>query len=184
MRFAAALLIALLLLPAQAAAPAKKPPPPLDTLFAQLHDAQSPEEAKPVESQILAIFLQSGSPSIDLLMARAATAQAAGDKDTAGKLYKAVTAIDPKYAEGWHQRALMQAEAGDDGAAMISLQRAVQLNPKHFVAMEQLGEMLEDYGDKAGALAMYRRAIKLDPQYEGLRRHIDGLTRDVEGQGI
>jgi tetratricopeptide (TPR) repeat protein len=66
----------------------------------------------------------------------------------------------------------------------VSLQRTVELNPRHFEALEQLGEMLEDYGDKAGALKMYRRAKALDPQYEGLQRHIDGLSRDVEGQGI
>ena len=58
------------------------------------------------------------------------------------------------------------------------------LNPRQFEAMEQLGEMLEDYGDKAGALKMYRRAQALDPQLEGLQRHIDALSRAVEGQGI
>jgi tetratricopeptide (TPR) repeat protein len=178
----AAFLIAFALPLAANAAPPK--PPPLDALFAQLHDAASPDEAKPIEDQILAFFLNSGSPSVDLLMVRAAAVQAAGDKATARKLYDAVTGIAPGYAEGWHRRGLMQSEAGDDGAAMVSLQKAIQLNPRHFVAMEQLGEMLEDYGDKPGALRMYRRALAIDPQYEGLQRHIDGLSRDVEGQGI
>ena len=170
-----------LTLPLTAAAAA---PPPLDKLLEELRQAQSPEDAKPVKDQILTLFLHSGSPSVDLLMTRASAAQAAGDKDTAGRLYEAVTGIAPRYAEGWHRRGLMQAEAGDDGAAMVSLQRTIQLNPRHFEAMEQLGEMLEDYGDKAGALKMYRRALALDPQYEGLQRHIDGLSRAVEGQGI
>ena len=67
---------------------------------------------------------------------------------------------------------------------MVSLQKTVELNPRHFEALEQLGEKLEEYGDKAGALKMYRRALALDPNYEGLQRHIDGLTRAVEGQGI
>jgi hypothetical protein len=31
---------------------------------------------------------------------------------------------------------------------------------------------------------MFRAAQALDPQYEGLQRHIDGLARAVEGQGI
>ena len=44
--------------------------------------------------------------------------------------------------------------------------------------------MLEDYGDKPGALKMYRAAQALDPQMEGLQRHIDSLSRAVEGQGI
>jgi tetratricopeptide (TPR) repeat protein len=179
MRVAAFLLA--VMLPATAwAAPAK----PLNALFAQLHAAPSPEDAKPVEEQIRALFRQSGSPSVDLLMARAAAAEAVGDKDTARQLVDAVTNIASNYAEGWHQRGLLQNKAGDDTGAMMSLQKTIELNPRQFEALEQLGEMLEDYGDKAGALKMYRRAQALDPQFEGLQRHIDGLSRAVEGQGI
>ena len=170
-----------LMLPAAAWA---APSSPLDVLFAQLHAAGSPEDAKPVEEQILALFRQSQSPSIDLLMTREAAAEAAGDKDTARQLVDAVTAIASNYAEGWHRRGLLQSQAGDDTGAMVSLQKAIALNPRQFEAMEQLGEMLEDYGDKAGALRMYRRAQALDPQLEGLQRHIDALSRAVEGQGI
>ncbi len=157
---------------------------PVDSLFAQLLTAQTAEEAKPIESQILASFLRSGSPSVDLLMGRAEVALSAGNKDVARKFYETVTAIAPRYAEGWHRRGLLLSDAGDDSQAMLALQKTVQLNPRHFEALEQLGEMLEDYGDKAGALKMYRRAAAIDPQYEGLQRHIDGLSRDVEGQGI
>jgi len=178
MRFAA------LLMGFALAAAAVAAPPPVDALLAQLRAATSPDEAKPLEGQILAYFLQSGSPSVDLLMARAAAALQAGNKETARRLYDAVTEIAPRYAEGWHRRGQMQSEADDDTAAIASLQRAIDLNPRHFQAMEELGEMLEDYGDKPGALKMYRRALELDPQYEGLRRHIDGLSRAVEGQGI
>jgi tetratricopeptide (TPR) repeat protein len=172
-----------LLLPATLAG-AAAPKQPIDSLFEQLRQAESPDEAKPLEGQLLAFFLRSDSPSVDLLMTRAAAALAGGDKAVARKLYDAVTAIAPNYAEGWHRRGLMQSEAGEDAAAMLSLQRAIQLNPRHFEAMAQLGAMLEDYGDKPGALKMYRRALTLDPQYEGLQRHIDGLSRTVEGQGI
>jgi tetratricopeptide (TPR) repeat protein len=192
MRLAAFMLAFLLPLAlAEAAPPPAKPAPvkpaprpPLETLFDQLHQAGSPEEAKPLESQIEAFFLRSGSPSVDLLMARASTALTAGDKPVARKLYDAVTAVAPAYAEGWHRRALLLSDAGDDTQAMASLQRTIQLNPRHFEAMMQLGEMLEDYGDKPGALKLYRRALALDPQLEGLQRHIDGLSRSVEGEGI
>jgi len=178
MRFAAVLLVALLSPPAAQAAQ------PIDGLFKQLHDAGSPEDAKPLEDRILLLFMQSGSPSVDLLMTRAAAAEGADDKDTARKLYDAVTGIAPNYAEGWHKRGVLQNAAGDDTGAMVSLQKTIALNPRQFTALEQLGEMLEDYGDKPGALKMYRAAQALDPQLEGLQRHIDSLSRSVEGQGI
>jgi tetratricopeptide (TPR) repeat protein len=182
MRFA---VIFAVLLPVAAFAAAPKPAqPPIDALFVQLAKAGSPEDAKPIEDQIFALFAQSGSPSVDLLMARANAALADGDNDTASKLLDSVTDIAPNFAEGWHERAQIQAGAGDDAGAMVSLQKAVTLNPRQFAAMSQLGDMLEDYGDKASALKMYKRALALDPQLDGAARHLRALERDVEGQGI
>src|SRR5690349_25137020 len=100
MRSAAAFLLALLL-PASAMAVT---PPSLDQLFGQLKHAGSADEAKPIEDKIGGIFLQSGSPSIDLLMTRASAAPAAGDKDTAKQLLEAVNGLAPDYAEGRHAR--------------------------------------------------------------------------------
>lgn len=187
MRFALVLLLSLAC--AASAAPMKpaahKPEKPvLDTLFAQLAKAQSPDDAKPIEEQILAQFEQSGSPSVDLLMARGAAALGGGDNDTAKKLFASVTQIAPNFAEGWHERAQLQQQDGDDEAAMISLQKVVTLNPRQFEAISELGDMLEEYGNKPGALKMYRRALALDPQLEGAAKHLRELEKDVEGQGI
>lgn len=183
MRFAVAFLLAFVSL-AAAAPPKPHKPPPLDELFAHLAQAESPEDAKPLEDQIFALFDVSGSPSVDLLMARATASLAGGDDDTARKLFEAITRVAPDFAEAWHEKAQLQADAGDDEGAMVSLQKTVTLNPRQFQAMSQLGDMLEEYGDKAGALKMYKRALALDPQLEGAAKHLRALERDVEGQGI
>jgi len=181
--------LALTLIVSLSAQAANAPPraaakPQLETLFGQLARAGSPEDAKPIEDQIAAIFLQSGSPSVDLLMTRAAVAQTACDKETAKKLIEAVTDVAPSYAEGWHSRAALQRASGDDSGAMVSLEHVILLNPRQFAALFELGGMMEDYGNKAAALKLYRKALELDPQLEGARRHVDALSRDVEGQGI
>jgi tetratricopeptide (TPR) repeat protein len=163
---------------------AAAPPSSLDTLFSSLAKAQSEDAAKPIETQILALFDQSGSPSVDLLMTRAGAALQAGDTDTAKKLIDAITDIAPDYAEGWHRRAALQAAAGDDEGAIISLQKAVTLNPREFAALSELGGMLEEYGDKKAALATYRRVLAIDPHMEGVDKHVDELARDVEGEKI
>jgi tetratricopeptide (TPR) repeat protein len=67
---------------------------------------------------------------------------------------------------------------------MVSLEHVILLNPRQFAALVELGNMFEDYGNKAAALKLYRKALEYDPQLEGARRHVDALTRDVEGQGI
>jgi tetratricopeptide (TPR) repeat protein len=196
----AALFLSFLLLPAAAIAqPAQKPAPkpapaqkpqaqpkPVSEadLLAQLKKAESPEAARPIEQKLMAMFRPSGSPSIDLLMTRAETAAAAGDKDAARKLVDAITTIAPKYAEGWHARAALESAADNDAAAMVSLQKTVELNPHHFTAMVELGDMLEAYGDKAAALKLYRRALALNPQMEGAGHKVRELSRSVEGQDI
>jgi tetratricopeptide (TPR) repeat protein len=157
---------------------------PLDQLFKALKQAPTPDDAKPIETQIGYLFLQSGSPSVDLLMTRGNALAGAGDKDNAKKIFIAVTDIAPSYAEGWHARAEMEIDGNDDEGAMVSLGRVVALNPRQFKAMVELAGLLEDYNDKAGALKLYRRALALDPQLDGVDHHIKALSTDVEGQGI
>jgi len=191
MRPALVLFLLLLSGTALAAPPAKpsaKPAPKEviseDGLLAQLKQAQSAEDAHPIEQKLQALFRVSGSPSVDLLILRAQAAQAATDNKTAKKLIDAVTNIAPDFAEGWHIRAGMEHAADDDTAALVSLQKVVLLNPRHFQAMIELADMLEEYGDKAAALKLYRRALELDPQLEEATRKVRELTQSVEGRDI
>lgn len=172
--------------PPRSAAPAARPSSPgeLDGLFAALAKTRSAEDAKPIEDQIEARFLASGSPSIDLLMTRAAAALAGNDKPDARKLLDAVTAVAPNYAEGWHQRGRMQAEEGDDPGAIISLNKAVTINPRQFEAYAELGMVLLGDGDKKDALGVFRKAMALDPHYQAIDRMVEQLSREVEGEKI
>src|SRR5262249_7020539 len=102
----------------------------IDALFAALAKAGNEEEAKPIEDKIAAAFLHSGSATVDLLMTRAAAAAHAGETNTAKKLIASVTEIKPDYAEGWHQRGIMLADADDDQGAMFCLEKTVTLNPR------------------------------------------------------
>jgi tetratricopeptide (TPR) repeat protein len=155
-----------------------------DKLFGQLHSATTPEEAHPIEQKLDGLFKVSGSPSVDLLMVRARAALTGADTGTARKLLDAVTAVAPRFAEGWRARAQMQAAAGDDSGAMVSLQKVVILNPRQFEAMADLADMLEQYGDKPGALKLYRQALTLDPQLAAAARREKALAKEIEGQGI
>jgi tetratricopeptide (TPR) repeat protein len=181
-KFAVALL--LLASPVLLAAQKPAPPPKLDQLFGELKQVQEPEDAKPIEQQINAIFAQSGSPSIDLLMLRAQAALRVNNIAVARKLIDSVVRIAPNFAEGWHRLAALQSHAKDDRGAMLSLQKTITLNPRHFMAYAELAGFLEDYGDKPGALKLYRRALALDPKMEDIDREVKGLAREVEGEGI
>jgi len=155
-----------------------------DQLFAQLHDAGTPEQAHPIEQKLDGLFQISGSPTVDLLMTRAKAALGGTSNDVARKLLDAVTQVAPNYAEGWRARAALQAAGNDDAGAMVSLQKAVTLNPRQFEAMTDLADMLEEYGDKPAALKLYRQALALDPQLSEAARHEKALAKEIEGQGI
>ena len=144
-------------------APARASQNDLEVLFGALAHTRTPEDAKPIEEQILAHFVASGSPSVDLLMTRAAAALAGNDKPDARKLLDAVTSVAPDYPEGWHQRGRMQAEAGDDEGAIISLNKTVTLNPRQFEALADLGGVLLQDGDKKDALRILRKAVAPRP---------------------
>lgn len=181
----------LLFFPLAARADTANPPPKsppiskrLDALFDALAKAESEDAAAPIEQEIVTLFLQSGSPTVDLLMSRSQSALRAGDTGTARKVIDSVTRLAPDFAEGWHVRAQLQAAAGDDAGALLSLQKTIALNPREFHALAHLAAMLEDYGDKKGALAAYRKVQKLDPTNSEVRRAVRKLAREVEGEKI
>jgi tetratricopeptide (TPR) repeat protein len=187
-RFAfAVLLLAPLAARAEPMKSAPKPPTAtqqLDKLFADLAKADSEEDAGAIESRLEALFLQSGSPTVDLLMTRSQSALKSGDTDTARKVVDAVTRLAPDFAEGWHMRAQLQAAAGDDAGALVSLQKTIALNPREFNALAHLADMLGEYGDKKGALSLYRKVQKLDPSNDDVGRAVRKLSREVEGEKI
>ena len=163
---------------------AAAPPAPLKPLLQALATAPSKDAAAPLEKRIEMLFLNSGSTSVNLLMSRAARLLAIGKRALARKLLRAVTQIAPHYAEGWHQRARLEALKGNDRAAILFLERTIILNPRQFEAYAELGSLLRSYGDARGALAMYRKAAVLDPNYDGVRSALRALVRKLEGQSI
>jgi tetratricopeptide (TPR) repeat protein len=150
----------------------------------KLAKAGSPEAAKPIETQVLQLFNQSGSASVDLLMVRAASAAHAGDSDTSAKLLESITDIAPGFAEAWRVRGMMAADADNDKEAIIYLNKAITLNPRQFQAYADLAGILAEYGDKKQALQYFRKALALDPYYEGLDKQVQQLARQVEGEKI
>jgi len=156
----------------------------LDTLFSALAKTQTADDAKPIEEQILAKFLVSGSPTVDLLMTRAAAALNGDNRFIARRLIDDVTKIAPNYAEAWRLRGKLEALDSDDTGAVTSLSKAVALNPREFAAQAELGQVLLQDGDKKDALASLRKALSLDPHYDNLDRLVERLAREVEGEKI
>jgi tetratricopeptide (TPR) repeat protein len=153
----------------------------LDRLFDRLATAETPEDAKRFEASIDAIWSQSGSPTADLLTARAIDL-VGENQDGALKLLDAALEAKPDYAEGWNKRATLFFLRGDYPSAMSAIHETLELEPRHYGAWAGLGKILEQSGDDRKALAAYRRALAIHPYIDGLKEEADELEIKLKGE--
>lgn len=156
----------------------------LDRLYAELAEAPTEEAGRALESAIQSVWLESGSPSIDLLMSRGLDALRAEDYDRAYFYFDEVVTLAPGFAEGWNKRATVHYIRDDYARALRDIEQVLRLEPRHFEALAGLGVILEELGDKKGALEAYRKAVEIDPWLLNGKERIRPLELDVEGRGI
>lgn len=156
----------------------------LDSLFARLAKAKDADSAAVVARQIETRWLNSGSPTVDLLMRRATLALAANDLPLARDLADAIVRLKPSYAEGWSMRATIEYQMDDYGPALADLRRTLALEPRHWQAMAGLGMILVDLDRKKAALEAFDAALAIHPYLEEALKGRDELATAVEGQEL
>jgi tetratricopeptide (TPR) repeat protein len=156
----------------------------LDRLFSLLRQAPDKDAAKALEARIWGQWAHSGSPTTDLLMARASVATEAKDTDLAVELLDAVVALAPDYVEGWNRRATLNYLRKDFAAALNDLAETLAREPRHFGALVGLGLILQDIGQDRQALDAFRQALALHPYLDRVPELIKELTVKVEGREI
>jgi tetratricopeptide (TPR) repeat protein len=165
----------------RAAAPAD---PALEALFAQLEQAGDSQAATPVEQAIWAHWSESGSPTVNILLERAAAAETAGDEELAARFLEQASDLAPDYAEPWNRRANLAYRTENYAGAVAAIQETLKREPRHFGAMAGLGLIYEELGQQRAALEAFRAALAVHPHYapalEGVRR----LETRVDGRDV
>ncbi|MGO4707377.1 tetratricopeptide repeat protein [Microvirga sp. 2MCAF38] len=164
--------------------PQPRRPITLDSLFERLSKAQDEAEAKGIAAQIEKRWERSGSDTTDLLYARAAAAVEAKDYPLAIELLDRVITLQPNWAEAWSQRATVFYLLDDPVSAMADLRQTLKLEPRQFNAWAGLGHIYMSSDDKARALNAYRRALALNPQFPMLKKIVDHLAPEIDGQDL
>src|ERR1700721_2240251 len=171
-------------------APAKLPKVPvdrtrgLDFLFGALKAAPEEISAKHVEARIWAIWLQTPSDTVALLMTRAKTAMDAQNSDVALKLLDSVIKLRPDYVEGWNRRATLYYLKNDYARSLEDIEQVLVREPRHFGALAGLGMIMQDLGDDKRALDAFRKALAVNPHLEKVPELVKTLTEKVEGRDI
>jgi tetratricopeptide (TPR) repeat protein len=174
--------------------PEKQAPPPVsdaatrakifNELFTRLREAPDPANAAQTRALITRIWAHSGSPTADLLMARAESALKGAQGAPAATLLDRIVSLYPDWSQGWRRRAQSALARGDNEGAMLDLNRALQAEPRDFLAMGELAELMRATNQDRPALELLRRALALDPRNEQLRAETEQLQRQVEGRDI
>src|SRR5262245_49572558 len=99
---------------------ASRTDPALDALFVQLEGAETDQAAERLEQQIWERWADSGSPTVNILLERAAAAESAGDPDLALRFLDQASDLAPDYAEPWNRRANIAYGADDYSGAIAA----------------------------------------------------------------
>lgn len=153
----------------------------LNDMFERLAEADNAESGALVAEEIWAVWLNSGSASVNLLLRRGADAQTRNRNKLARVMYDHVTELEPNYAEGWARSSRLALEERDFARAVSEAVRALTLEPRHFYALWTLGNVLERLGRQDDALDAYREANRLYPTLESVSERVDALEAILDG---
>jgi tetratricopeptide (TPR) repeat protein len=156
----------------------------LEFLLGALKVAPDDTSAKAIEDRIWALWMVSGSDTVDVLMSRVKEASDAENYTLAIRLLDAVIEIDPDFVEAWNRRATIFFLRKEYSSSLADIMHVLAQEPRHFGALAGLGTILEEVGDDRHALDAYRKALAVHPHLKGVAEHVKSLTDKVEGRNI
>jgi tetratricopeptide (TPR) repeat protein len=159
-------------------------PGALDDLYKRLAASKTSEEAEAIAAAIDRVRMRSGSDTIDLLMGRALQASQSGDNALAIELLSAVIGLKPDFTEAWNKRATLLFMENNFARSMSDIAETLKRDPRHYGAWAGLGMILYQSDDKKRAYDAFKRALAINPHLEDIKKTVEDLTLDVEGQGI
>jgi tetratricopeptide (TPR) repeat protein len=153
-------------------------------LLRQLAEAENPYAASLIETELAALWSQSGSAAVDLLLRRGQDALEAGDPEAAIEHFTAAIDHAPDFAEAHAGRAAAYYLTNRVGPAIDDLRQTLVLEPDHIIALQGFGVILEELGRPEDALEIFRRVADMDPQDVEAAEAVARLAASLEGRAL
>ena len=153
----------------------------LDDLFVKLAEREDEEGAKLLAEEIMAIWVDSGSASVNLLLRRGTDASAKGNPKLARKMYNHAVDLSPEFAEAWARSARLALVQKDYNRALNESLKTLALEPRHFYTLWTLGNVFEALDRSDEALEAYREANRLYPELKAVKERLEQLEGEVQG---
>jgi tetratricopeptide (TPR) repeat protein len=156
----------------------------LDSLFSTLQSTADSRTAKSTESDIIEIWLASGSDTVDLLMDWALGAMEEKNFPLALDYLDRIVAMQPDYVEGWNKRATVHFLVDDYSKAIADIEQTLAREPRHFGALSGLGTIMREIGDNDRAAVAFREALTVDPHLDNVKEALEEIETEVSGEQI
>jgi tetratricopeptide (TPR) repeat protein len=158
--------------------------PRLARLFDALKAAQSPDAAHVLETQIAQIWAETSDPQTRQLMGKGLSLMADDEDEAALKVFDAMVAQAPNFAEGWNKRATVEFLLSDYNASLADIAHTLKLEPRHFGALAGLGQVELALGNKNAALDAFNQALAIDPYLGDVGEMAERLKKELAGKPI
>ena len=152
-----------------------------DAVYPLLDDAQA-EVRQVALATVWQLWGKSGDAAIDKLYQEGVDKMRDGDTAGAIKVFSAIIAKRPAFAEAWNKRATIYYMAGDYELSMQDCEKVLELIPQHFGALVGFAQMLAERSQPERALALMERASKVNPYLANAELMMAALRIQIENK--
>ena len=153
----------------------------LEKLFERLKSEKNSESAALIAEEVWALWLDSGSDTVNFILRRGMAAQTRGELKLARHMFDNVTTLEPNFPEGWARSSRLAYEEEDFSRALTDASRTLVIEPRHFYALWTMGNVFEKLGRQEDALEAYREAGKLYPELDAVKKRLGTMESNVKG---
>jgi tetratricopeptide (TPR) repeat protein len=150
-------------------------------VYPLLDDAQA-EVRQVALATVWQLWGKSGDAAIDKLYQEGVDKMRDGDTAGAIKVFSAIIAKRPAFAEAWNKRATIYYMAGDYELSMQDCEKVLELIPQHFGALVGFAQMLAERSQPERALALMERASKVNPYLANAELMMAALRIQIENK--
>ena len=152
-----------------------------DAVYPLLDDTQA-EVRLVALATVWQLWGKSGDAAIDKLYQEGVDKMRDGDTAGAIKVFSAIIAKRPAFAEAWNKRATIYYMAGDYELSMQDCEKVLELMPQHFGALVGFAQMLAERSQPERSLALMERASKVNPYLANAELMMAALRIQIENK--
>ncbi len=147
----------------------------LPELFGKLKQAENPQQAVVLETEIWKQWYERDEDDGGAVMSNAVEAMSSGRYTVALTLLDSLVDNESDFAEAWNRRATVHYLLGNYNQSLADIEQTLILEPRHFGAISGIGMIMLKLGETDKALHAFERVLDISPQNVGATKSVKQL---------